>query len=101
MTEEEWGHGWVRCFGLELSGKTLDHVDALGQPVQDWTFLILLNPHWEPIDFFMPGMHQERAFRLLLDTRVADAHEGELIVEAGRPFQLVDRSLAVFTEVEE
>ena len=54
MTDEEWGAGWVRCIGLQLSGKALDHVDALGQPLQDETYLILLNPHWEPIQFYLP-----------------------------------------------
>jgi glycogen operon protein len=101
MTEEEWGLGWVRCLGLKLSGRTLDHVDTLGQPVIDKTFLILLNPHWEPIDFYMPKMHGEKAWRLCLDTRVARKVDDDFLIEAGQPFTLIPRSLAVFTEVED
>ncbi|MBC8167742.1 MAG: glycogen debranching protein GlgX, partial [Bryobacteraceae bacterium] len=51
MLEAEWGQGWIRCMGLQLSGKILDHVDALGNRMNDNTFLICLNPHWEDIDF--------------------------------------------------
>jgi glycogen operon protein len=99
MTEEEWQLGWVRCLGLQLSGKTLDHVDALGQPVTDDTFLILFNPHWEPIDFYLPAHSGERAWQLILDTRTADAAE-PLLFEAGKHYTLIPRSLAVFCELE-
>jgi glycogen operon protein len=100
MTEEEWVQGWVRCLGLQLSGKTLDHVDALGQQVTDDTFLILFNPHWEPIDFYMPSYHGEECWQLLLDTRTAEAAQ-PLIVPAGEPYTLISRSLALFCEHEQ
>jgi glycogen operon protein len=99
MTEEEWVHGWVRCLGLQLSGKTLDHVDALGHQVTDETFLILFNPHWEPIDFYMPSHHSEQNWQLLLDTRTAEVPE-PLMIAAGEPYTLIPRSLVLFCEVE-
>lgn len=93
------GHGWVRCLGLQLSGKTLDHVDALGQPLTDSTFLILFNPHWEPIGFYLPARQGEQAWRLLVDTRIfGDADP--LIFDAGQPYKLISRSLALFEEVD-
>ena len=54
MTPEEWHAGWVRCIGLRLNGRTLDDVNGVGEPIRDETFLILLNPHTEPIRFYMP-----------------------------------------------
>ena len=100
MVEEEWSAGWVRCLGLQLSGKTLDHVDALGQTAIDDTFLILLNPHWEPIDFYLPNRLGETAWELVLDTRTPDEPEECFRMEAGKPYNLVQRSLALFKEVE-
>ena len=100
MMEEEWGLGWVRCLGLELSGKTLDHVDSLGQRLQDDTFLILFNPHWEPIEFYMPKVHGEQAWQLVVDTRTSVESPEALVVQAGDPFTMVQRSLAVFVELE-
>ena len=97
MTEDEWTAGWVRCIGLELSGRLLDHVDSLGQPVSDETFLIMLNPHWEPIDFYLPGEDGERRWKLLLDTRTP-AKPDPCVVESGKPYQLVNRSLTLWCE---
>jgi isoamylase len=54
MTEEEWRAGWVRCFGAKLSGRTLEDVNGVGEPIRDETFLIMFNPHHEPIQFYMP-----------------------------------------------
>ena len=54
MTDEEWGLGWVRCLGLMLNGETIGEVDEGGEPVKDDTFLIMLNCHHEPIQFFVP-----------------------------------------------
>jgi isoamylase len=54
MTDEEWHAGWVRCIGVKLSGRTLDDVNGVGEPMRDDTFLILFNPHHEPIQFYMP-----------------------------------------------
>jgi glycogen operon protein len=100
MTAEEWSLGWVRCLGLQLSGKTLDHVDALGNQVADDTYLIMFNPHWEPIDFYMPGTHGEKCWELLVDTRTAAEPEPRRIC-AGKAYPLIPRSLAVFREIED
>ncbi len=54
MTAEEWNKGWVRCIGLQLNGRTLDDVNGVGEPIRDETYMILLNPHHEPIKFYMP-----------------------------------------------
>jgi len=100
MTQEEWSLGWVRCLGLQLSGKTLDHVDSLGQRLQDDTFLILFNPHWEPMDFYMPNLHGEDAWKLVFDTRTAGQPVESYVVQAGHSYRMVQRSLAMFAEME-
>ncbi len=100
MTEEEWNLGWVRCLGVQLSGRMLDHIDALGNRIRDETFLICLNPHWEPIKFYMPKTQGEKAWRLCLDTRVSGPWD-PIEIAAGEAYDLENRSLAVFTEVDE
>jgi glycogen operon protein len=98
MTADEWSAGWVRCLGLQLCGTTLDHVDALGQPLIDDTFLILFNPHWEPIEFYMPREHGAQQWRVLLDTRT---HESiaDTVVGAGEFYSVIPRSLVLLCEV--
>jgi glycogen operon protein len=99
MTEDEWQAGWVRCFGIRLSGKLLDHVDSLGQTITDDTFLIMANPHWEPIKFYLPKNTGEASWRLLLDTRTPDGVD-PLVIQAGDAYELIPRSTAVFCELE-
>lgn len=101
MQDEEWTAGWVRCLACQLSGRTLDHVDALGQTITDATYLIMLNPHWETIRFYMPSLYGEKCWELIMDTRSAETEQGKLVIPAGQPYPMVNRSLALFCEKEE
>lgn len=102
MVEEEWTAGWVRCLGLKLSGKLIDHFDTLGQPITDNTYLLLLNPHWETIDFYLPSLQGEREWELVLDTRDASPSRSDIpvVMEAGKPYTMEQRSFVVFRELE-
>ena len=68
MSDEEWISPFVRCLGMLLSGDTVDVLSFEGQPVGDETFLLLLNAHYEPITFVLPGS-EKLEWELVLDTR--------------------------------
>jgi isoamylase len=87
----------VRCIGLELNGRTLDDVNGVGEPIRDDTFLILLNPHHEPIQFYMPRK-QGSAWQLVLDSAHA-AENGKPVVASGEPYELIARSTALLREL--
>jgi isoamylase len=97
MTAEEWNAGWVRCIGLELNGRTLDDVNGVGQPILDETFMMLLNPHHEPIKFYMPR-REGTAWEVLLDSAFPGRKEGP-VVGAGDPYELIPRSTALLREL--
>ena len=99
MTEDEWSAGWVRCLGVQLSGKTLNDIDRYGQPVVDDTFLFCLNPHSETIKFFLPACTTTCTWELVFDTRNPTIGEPQL-VRAGEPYDLIERSSVLFREVE-
>ncbi len=67
MSEEEWNSPFVRCLGVLLSGDTIDVVNYEGHPVRDETFLLLINAHYEPVSFVLPGM-EKLAWELIVDT---------------------------------
>jgi isoamylase len=71
MTEEEWASPFVRCLGMLLSGDATDVVNFQNVPVQDETFLLLINAHYEPISFVMPGM-ENLEWEMILDTTDED-----------------------------
>jgi glycogen operon protein len=67
MSEEEWVSPFVRCIGMLLSGDASDVLNFEGEPVRDDTFLLLINAHYEPIPFVLPGQ-ENLEWQLLLDT---------------------------------
>ncbi len=69
MSQEEWHAGWIRCIGMLLNGRTLDDVNAVGEPIHDDTFLILCNPYHEPIRFSLPPLRDGSTWDVLVDTR--------------------------------
>ena len=71
MSEEEWASPFVRCLGMLLSGDTMDVLNFQGEPIRDDTFLLLINAHYEPIPFVLPGQ-EHIEWQLILDTMEAD-----------------------------
>ena len=68
MSDEEWASPFVCCLGVLLSGDTIDVLSFEGEPIRDDTFLFLINAHFEPIVFVLPGQ-EHLEWMLLLDTR--------------------------------
>jgi isoamylase len=97
MTPEEWHQGWVRCIGLELNGRTLDDVNGVGEPISDETYLILLNPHHEPIKFYMPRKPGS-AWEIVLDSARLSG-DGKRPIAPGEPYELIARSTALLHEL--
>ena len=92
MTEEEWASPFVRCLGMLLSGDTADILTFEGEPIRDDTFLFLINAHFEPIPFVLPG-EEQLEWELILDTTNED---GFLVKKkkfaSGDDVDLADRS---------
>jgi glycogen operon protein len=97
MTPDEWTAGWVRCIGLQLSGRTLDDVNGVGEPIRDETFMILLNPHTEPIKFYMPR-RQGTAWEVMLDSAQPEKTD-KPVIAPGDPYELIARSTALLREL--
>ena len=70
MTEEEWNQGWVRCLGLLQNGETLNDADPNGEPLMDDTFLLMLNCHHEPIQFYLPASPKQQGWEVVVDTDI-------------------------------
>jgi glycogen operon protein len=95
MTDEEWGLGWVRCLGMMLNGETIREVDEGGEPIQDDTFLILLNCHHEPIQFFVPKPPGADHWEIVIDTNDPALDANCRFAETGTAIELAPLSLVV------
>jgi isoamylase len=98
MTDEEWGLGWVRCLGMLLNGETIGEVDQSGEIIKDDTFLILLNCHHEPIQFFVPAPPDSEKWEILIDTNDPGLCADSRFTEPGAAIELVPLSLVVCRE---
>jgi isoamylase len=67
MSDEDWASPFVRCLGMLLSGDTMDVLNFQGEAIRDDTFLLLINAHYEPIPFVLPGQ-EHIEWQLILDT---------------------------------
>jgi isoamylase len=54
-----------------LSGDTMDVFNFEGEPIRDDTFLLLINAHYEPIPFVLPGQ-EHIEWQFILDTMNAE-----------------------------
>jgi len=100
MGEDEWGQSWVRCLGVFLNGETLGDTDEKGEPVKDESFLLLLNCHREPIDFFLPQLQPQPQWQVLIDSNRSELNDSEeKIIASGEIVTLVPHSMVVLRAV--
>jgi glycogen operon protein len=76
MSDEKWASPFFRCLGVLLSGDTIDVLNFEGTPIRDDTFLLLINAHFESIQFVLPGQ-EHIGWEFILDT----AHEEGFLKE--------------------
>ena len=96
MTDEDWALGYVRCLGVRLAGDAMDEKDSKGRPLQDETFLMLLNAHHEPRPFTLPAHKRGVRWQPVFDTALYDRNGKPVtLLRGGDQYDLEARSLAV------
>jgi glycogen operon protein len=79
----DWQKPESNALGLLLAGDALDWRDAMGEPVIDDSFLLLLNGSRTAVEFTLPGIDWGARWALRIDTRQDHMlHEGELAAGA-------------------
>jgi glycogen operon protein len=96
MSDEDWENPYVRCLGLRLAGDAIEEVDERGNRIVDYTLLLLLNAHHEPIPFVLPAHRPKVRWELILDTRETTGQRRHRLLRGGEPYELEARSLALF-----
>jgi glycogen operon protein len=98
MTLIDWQKPDRAALGLLLAGDALDWRDALGEPVIDDSFLVLLNGSREAVTFTLPSVAWGAQWALRIDTREASMiHHGEL--PAGAVVELDPNTVMVLKRV--
>jgi glycogen operon protein len=81
-----------------LNGETIGEVDETGEPIKDDTFLIMLNCHHEPIQFFVPQPPSGEKWEVVVDTNDPGLEPDSRFSETGAAIELVPLSMVVCRE---
>ena len=93
MNDAAWNSGLTKCIGVRLAGDIINEVDERGEPIVGDTLLLMLNAHWEKLDFALPAAREEHVWEAMLDT--ADTELPLRICRPGEKYPLLGRSLAL------
>lgn len=86
-----------------MAGDAVNELDERGNSIIDDTMLMIINAHWEPIQFVMPprkfGEESEKSegsWVLELDTTTVSGKPDMAPLQPGETYQTESRSFAVF-----
>jgi glycogen operon protein len=69
MTDEDWTQGFAKSLSVLLNGREIAALDRRGERIEDDDFLVLVNAHWEPLEFHLPPALRDDRWLVALDTR--------------------------------
>jgi isoamylase len=94
MSPENWSDPFARCVGALFLAAGFEEQDARGETITDEDFLLLMNAHYESIEFRLPDGPGWRAVvdtALELDPTTAGETQHERYVVRGRSLALLVR----------
>jgi isoamylase len=68
MTEEHWNNDFAKSLGVYLNGHGIHWVGPKGERIVDDNFYIILNAHFEELDYVLPPAKYGKQWSKILDT---------------------------------
>ncbi|TQJ92338.1 glycogen debranching protein GlgX [Streptomyces sp. SLBN-31] len=93
MTDNDWDTGFARSLMVHLNGKAITEPDLRGLPVQDDSFLLLVNAHSQALTFTVPD-ELGPWWAVEVDTAIPYT-EFRPLIKAGSDVEVEARSLLV------
>ncbi|MBL1099954.1 glycogen debranching protein GlgX [Streptomyces coffeae] len=96
MRQRDWQAAHAKSLTVFLNGNAISEPGVRGERITDDSFLLLFNPHHEPLEFTVPVGHG-KSWQVIVDTAEPEGVEpgSGAKVAAGDRLTLVDRSLMV------
>ncbi|HKW93440.1 MAG TPA: glycogen debranching protein GlgX [Methylomirabilota bacterium] len=90
MTQDQWKHPAMRCFGMLLDGRA--QVSGIRRPGSDATLLLITNAYHDVVNFTLPALVGGSRWVALLDTN--QPHRAEAPgFDVGAVYEMTARSL--------
>ena len=96
MTPEEWGDAGMKCFGMLMDGRA--RFTGVRQRGTEAAMLLVLNSHYDLVEFTLPQYPDGNAWELLIDTNLANA-KPDYCGKSGDVYGVTGRSLVLFLRV--
>ena len=93
MRQEDWEDANMHCFGMLIDGRA--RPTGVAQRGTEATMLIVLNAHFDLVQFKLPGAAGGTSWRLLIDTNVPDKDDRQAF-KIGEIYGVTGRSLLLF-----
>jgi glycogen operon protein len=98
MSQDDWDKGFAKSLGVFLNGDAIPTVDPRGAAVQDDSFLVLFNAHYEPLEFALPERFGQ-LWEVAIDTADELPPSEGRVVKSDDGYLVTDRSLVVLRRV--
>jgi len=95
MNDEQWSDPQMKCFGMLMDGRA--RTSGVRQRGTEAAMLLVLNSHYDLVQFTLPECAGETSWTLLLDTNLADA-EPLFSGSAGESYGVTGRSVVLFVK---
>jgi isoamylase len=97
MTAKNWQDPEARCLGVLLDGRA--QTSGIKKRGSESTLLLVLNAHYDVVDFKLPEVTGGRDWERLIDTNLPDDDQDPEVpvrLEFGHEYQVTGRSLLLF-----
>jgi glycogen operon protein len=81
FSEGNWNSAWNKSLGVMLNGKTLNYTDEEGKPIEDDSFLLLINASPDGVEFTLPKPPNGNPWGVVLRTENIDDPFGKIKLE--------------------
>jgi glycogen operon protein len=81
VSDEAWNEGWNKSIAVMFNGKTINENDEDGNPVEDESFLIVVNAAEQGVEYVLPQNPSQTPWCQVLDTENIDDPFGKVPVE--------------------
>ncbi|HTU31664.1 MAG TPA: glycogen debranching protein GlgX [Solirubrobacteraceae bacterium] len=99
MTPKDWEHGEA-ALGMFLNGQAITSRGPQGQAIDDDTFILLFNAHFEDRQFRLPRVNMGRHWELELTTADPDAEAGSEAYAARDLVDVIAHSITILKRVQ-
>ena len=99
MEEANWNDPNTRSIAILLCGDDMDAKTSEGHKIQDDTFCLCFNAHFDTVDFLMPGTSRIR-WSLVLDTAQETGFpDSRRLVASKRLIHIEARSMQLYKQI--